>query len=420
MKFIKKLLFMAGLAGIMCMLNGCDKEEQPPEPETVPEQETPPEEEPNPGIPVIYIETEDARPIVSKEEYINMNLRIVSDNAAHCLEKTGFQDGIRGRGNVTWDYPKKPYRIKFDKKTSLFGLEKAKSWVLLADYRSPTLLQNVIAFELGSRFGFPFANHYQHVDLVLNDEYQGTYILTEQVQVGSGRVDIDEDNGFLVELDFHYDEEPKFETALFRLPVMIKSPEDLDDSGYDFVREAINDLETAMQAGTFPGNGYADLIDVDNLVDYVLINDILMNFELQVPASVYMYKDAGEKIRMGPLWDFDCGYGYEDDNTTFYNEYEGRVPDFPIRNGWIGQAFFKRFFEDPAFVAKYRERWNEKYADIADIANFIDRLHDELKESLKSNSEQWQTANYENEINKLKTWWGRRVSYLNDVINAGY
>jgi hypothetical protein len=246
-EIMKKGGFTAGIIYIMVLLYGCDSQTQ-----QFTETEIPLTEVEKTGLPVIYIETQNAQPILSKEKYINMNLRIVADNPEYCLEKTGFQDGIRGRGNTTWDYPKKPYRIKFNQKTSLFGLERAKSWVLLADYRSPTLLQNVIGFELGQRFGFPFTNHYQHIELVLNGEYQGTYILTEQVHVGSGRVAIDENEGFLVEFDFRYDEEPKFMTNLYRLPAMIKYPEDLDVSGYDFVKTAINDLEAAMRNVSFP------------------------------------------------------------------------------------------------------------------------------------------------------------------------
>jgi hypothetical protein len=372
------------------------------------------------ALPTFYIKTQNSAEILSKETYVNMELRIVSDNAAHCIEKTGFKDGIRGRGNATWDLPKKPYRIKFDKKTSLFGLESAKSWVLLADYRSPTLLQNAIAFELGRRLEFPFANHFQHVNLVLNGKYQGTYILTEQVQVGKGRVDISETEGFLVELDFHYDEEPKFKTNSYRLPVMIKSPELSDpySSGYDFVKTAINGLESAMLESTFPNSGYGDLIDVDNVVDYLIVNDILMNFELQVPASVYMYRDAVGKIKMGPLWDFDCGYGYEDNNTTFYNEYTGRVGLFSRRYGQTGQAFIRRFFDDPAFVAKYHARWNAKYADIQDVSAFIDAMHSKLNTSLALNGRRWAGAlNHETEMGRMKTWWGRRIPYLNVEIS---
>jgi hypothetical protein len=115
---------------------------------------------------------------------------------------------------------------------------------------------NTIVFELGHRIGLPYTNHYTSVEVFLNDAYQGSYMLTEQIQVGKGRVDIGKNKGFLVELALFYDEDPKFPTDLYNLPVMIKSPEDLEPSGYDFVKTAINGLETAIQTGAFPESGY--------------------------------------------------------------------------------------------------------------------------------------------------------------------
>jgi spore coat protein CotH len=362
------------------------------------------------GLPVVYIETQDAQPVLSKENYVNMNLRITSDNPAYRLEKTGFQDGIRGRGNSTWNYPKKPYRIKFNSKTSLFGLERAKSWVLLANYKDSTLLSNTVAFELGQRFGLPYTNHYVHVEVVLNGVYQGSYVLTEQVQVGNGRVAIDEDEGYLVELDVYYDEEPKFRTTSLNLPVMIKSPEDLDDdSGYDFVRDSLNALDAALSDEDFPDTGYTDLLDIDNFVDFLMINEIVRNTELGHPKSTYLYKDAGEKIKMGPLWDFDWAFGLGGNKSITLSTAESRMT-----GGW----FFERFFDDPEFVSKYRARWNEKYGDIAGISPFIDDMYNRLERSQSLNSRRWYAVDYEAEIGRLKTWWNRRVAWLNTAVNA--
>ncbi|MDR0567850.1 MAG: CotH kinase family protein [Spirochaetaceae bacterium] len=364
----------------------------------------------NTGLPVIYLETRNAQPILSKEEYVPLNLRITSDNPAYCLEKTGFNDGIRGRGNTSWGYPKKPYRIKFNAKTSLFGLERAKSWVLLANYKDATLLTNTIAFELGQRFNLPYTNHYVHTEVVLNGVYQGSYALTEQVQVGNGRVDIDEDDGYLVELDSYYDEEPKFRTTNLQLPVMIKSPEDLpDDSGYAFVRDSLNAFDAALADENFPANDYTDLLDVDNFVDFIMINEMVRNTELGHPKSTYLYKDAGEKIKMGPLWDFDWAFGIGGSSSvnldTAATRYQG---------GW----FFSRFFRDPEFVSKYKARWNAQYSSIADISVFIDSMYAQLRASQTLNSRRWYALDYEAEIAKLKTWWNNRTAYLNAAINA--
>ena len=368
----------------------------------------------NTGLPIIKIDTEGNAAITSKENYITAAIEITDPNDATNNFKGTTE--IRGRGNITWTYPKKPYRIKLPKKESLFGLTKAKSWVLLANFRDPTLIINTIAFELGKRFGLPFTNHYVYVDLILNGVYEGSYVLTEQVQVGEGRVNINEDDGFLVELDFHYDDEPKFKTNRLQLPVMIKSPEDLSyESEYNFVKEAINNLESALLV-----EGYRDLIDMETFVDFILINDVLRNWELQVPASIYMYKDEGldSKISMGPLWDFDGGFGYADDDRTFFVRYDGRTPEIPGRTG-AGQLFFRKFFEDSVFQQKYRERWNKKKSDIEAMITFIDETANKLYESQKADYQvwPWNGQNYKQEISKMKIWWNNRISYLDNEIN---
>jgi len=364
------------------------------------------------GIPVIYLNTQNSEPITSKEVYIKTNIRIASDNPEYVLNHSGFKDEIRGRGNSTWDNPKKPYRIKFEKKTSLFGLVAAKSWVLLADYRSPVLLQNTIGLELGRRFGLPFTNQYKHVEVVLNDRYIGTYILTEQVQTGEGRVNIDEEKGFLVELDFRYDEEVQFRTELYKLPVMVKAPEDITPEKLNAIRETFNALEVAVN-----NHSYEDILDVENVIDYILINDVIMNFELQVPASVYMYRNGSGKIRMGPLWDFDCGYGYEDDGKTFYRDFSGRIPHLRRRSGSGIQQFLIRLFEDPRFKQRYREKWNERYAVMKTIPSHIDSMFTVLEKSRELNYRRWYTDSRNKDSGPLKIWWNNRLNHLNDVIN---
>jgi hypothetical protein len=334
---------------------------------------------------------------------------------------------IRGRGNSTWTHVKKPYRLRFPERQSLFGLSEAKSWVLLANYQDPTLIMNTVTFELGRRFDFPYTNHIVHVDLVLNGVYEGSYALTEQIQVGKGRVDIDKDRGFLVELSIDYDDEPKFGTSTLYLPVMIKSPENLPDtSDYDFVKKAMNELDAALFDKNFPENGYRDLIDMDILVDFVLINEIVKNVELQSPKSVYMYRDykskgdkAGSKIKMGPLWDFDSGFDFNDDDNYFFKNAEGMYVNSAYRNG-NGRVFFNRFFEDPVFALKYKERWNERYADIVSMEAFIDKTATLLSESQKADSSVWhwwRRRNYRKEIEAMKTWWRSRIAYLNEEIN---
>ena len=374
------------------------------------------------GLPIIKIDTENRQSITSKEDYINADVEVCDyDNEDYCLTAT---TEIRGRGNSTWDMPKKPYRLRFHDKTSLFGLPAEKNWVLLANYQDPTAIMNSVAFELGHRFGLPFTNHDTHVELFLNGAYQGNYVLTEHVQVQSGRVDINKTEGFFVELDLYYDEEPKFRTDILSLPVMIKSPDLGDNPGLDlnFVKEAVNGLESAMfdEAKDFPDNNYKELIDIDNVIDFIMINELMRNTEVMHPKSIYMYKDKDEKIRFGPLWDFDWTFGYGDGYNYFDLSRAGTMLMRPIYSwdGHVGHRFFCRFFDDPEFRAKYKARWNELYASqITTMDKFINDLGDKLEKSQKQNSIVWGQKNYKSEIKGMTDFWNERIRLLNDQIN---
>lgn len=382
------------------------------------------------SLPIVWLETKNVAQTIDEEDYVPITFSLVDSNnfANNVFVLSG---GIRGRGNNSWDYPKKPYRIKFNVKTSLFGLEAAKNWILLAEYRDPTLIMNAVAFELGRQvFDLPYTHSYHHVHLFLNGEYRGVYGLTEHNEVGEGRVDIDEDKGWFVNIDSYYDEEPKFRTKNYDLPIMIKSPEvnnnQINNPVFDFVKKDINELCDSLASENFPENGYRDLIDMNTFIDFLMVNEIVMNGELLHPKSVYLYKDKDGKISMGPLWDFDWAFNWSSDwafkyyeyasdyyeyTATFFKSYEGYL----IKN--IYHDFFARFFEDPVFGAKFKERWNEKYAEILDVVDFIDSLGAKLEQPAEENFKIWNPSNnYGEQIKKMKEWWNNRVNRLNEEI----
>jgi len=374
------------------------------------------------GLPIIQINTENGAPILSKVNYVPMQFVLTDQNNPDnniSLAAEDFSDGgIRGRGKDSWRYAKKPYRIKFNKKTSLFGLEKAKSWVLLAEYLDPTFLTTPTAFHLGDIFGMRFNHSYHHVELYLNGEYVGIYGLTEQNQVGKSRVDIDETEGWFVTMDAYYDEEPKFKTINYKLPVMIKSPEiesvDISNPVFDFVQKDINELCDSMASPNFPENGYRKLIDMNSFIDYLMVNEIVLNWELFHPKSVFFYKDKNGKISVGPLWDFDWSYSNKGTHIYFQDNY--------YRPG--KHDFFNRLFEDPIFLVKYKERWNEKYNEILDVPNFINELSERIEIPFAEDYWRWKDGfqanypqNYIYEIKRMKTWYNYRVLWLNAELN---
>ena len=371
------------------------------------------------GLPVIIIDIEEDEEITEKkDEYNNANIKVIDENPEYCFEKA---TGIRGRGNSTWGYPKKPWRLKFDKKTSMFGLGAEKSWVLLANYLDPTVLMNDIAFETGHRLGLEFTNHSIHVELFMNGTYRGNYQLTEQVQVNKNRVNIDEDEGFLLELDDYFDEEWKFYSDILKLPVMVKSPELTNEAGMGFIKKAVNDLENAMYANNFPNSGYRDLIDVESLINFMLVNDFVGNREIRHPKSLYMYRDkgAGSKIHLGPLWDFDWGFGYAEYGHIYFNNIE--VLFTPGKDEPAGYEFFSRFLDDPQFKAEYKARWNEiKTTQLSTLTQYIDNMSAKLEKSQYLNYKRWtnyQQLEFKDEINKMKNWIVQRINILDAEIS---
>lgn len=145
---------------------------------------------PSNGVPIVEVNVENGAPVDSKETWLNCSVRIGED-----YYDTIVSGGkIRGRGNATWkDYPKKPYRIKFSSKESPFGFPANKDWVLLAEYNDHSFLRVPYMCEVSKAAGAQYTINYQHVNLYLNGEYQGLYILTDQVKTGKNRVNVEDD-----------------------------------------------------------------------------------------------------------------------------------------------------------------------------------------------------------------------------------
>jgi len=391
---------------------------------------------------VIKIDTENGEAITSKDVYINIEAFTLTDpnNSRNNISRRK-PDEIKGRGNATWNswnlnYPKKPYRVRFTEQLQLLGLPKARNWVLLAEFRDPTFLYNPLAFELAKNvLGMPFTHNYYHVHLFLNGDYRGLYGLTEQMQVHENRINIDPDEGWLVNIDSYWDEEPKFKTTNYSIPVMIKSPKlegaaDTSNPGYNFVMEDWNGLDNLMAVADFPESGYRDAIDINALIDYLMVNEITENEELgndRNVRSMLAYKDKGKKIIMGPVWDFDCGFGYNYTSThTYFTRYAKFIDKIP---------FLQRFYEDMVFRVRFRERWNEKYEQIMGITGYVDSIGQKISAAVAEDTRRWlqsgpsanngyiasqYIADHAAAINQLKAWLNNRISWLNTQINSQY
>jgi len=389
------------------------------------------------------------------------NLTILPENNG------GESDSIRIRGNSTNSTNKKPYRIKFDKKQGLFNKPTAKSWVLLANFYDNSLMLNAIALRLGQKLGLAYTNTFQFVDLYLNDKYKGIYLLTEQIQVGSNRIDIDEERGWLVEFDYHDADaneikyKPPTNLTMF---TRIRSPEvDCSNkisslpncwsgqatnptlnssvaSAIKFVQDEVNAMFNGLAGNN---NSHRDLMDMESWAKYVLIQQLMDNFDFNnkamaagnamngsnvpEPASNYAYKDCGKRIHAGPLWDFDLAAGVGTNmmgnwpNTfSYYNE--------PIKPK---HPFYIKLWEDQVFLAKFKKAWDAHQSDFNAIPAFVDSLTNVLSGRAVANFGAYTCQGmcgdfntikaseqaYKNKIGTLKTWWTNRMSFFSSEVN---
>lgn len=334
---------------------------------------------------------------------------------------------IRGRGNSTWVMPKKPYRIKLDQATSVLGLHAAKDWILLANYQDYTFMTNAVAMKIGQQLGMPFTNTIIPVDVTVNGVYQGNYNLTQQIELKAGRVDLGED-GLLLELDSNFDEEFQFKSAAYSLPVMIKSPDIKNPAQFDKIKNDFEAFEALVKASNFPKNNYGNLFDKQQLVNYLIVYNLTANFELKHPKSVFLHKSVNGKYTMGPVWDFDWGFGWDEVIRKYF-----QAPTAPLLKPGDtnkGTVFFSRLLTDPEIKSLYKSTWaNYRDHKFEDLLKYVEHTAASIRDSQPKDVTKWKTTRYEFATwsvyasdlptikKELKTYLRLRANYITSYVN---
>ena len=366
-------------------------------------------------LPVVKIETQNQAPILNKEDWIAGTMLLDGKGSVPNLPTTTIE--IRGRGNSTWDYPKKPYAIKLGSKAEVAGMPAHKRWVLLAHWNDKIGIRTELAFWLGREYAnFDWKQNGQQVELFLNGEHKGTYYLCEHIKVDKNRVP----DGYVIEIDEKAAaDEPVFYTAITRLPFNVKDPEvAVGSAEFAAVEKAVNDFETILYGDDFLDEeaGYKSIAEIESFVDWWISNEFSKNADATFFTSCYMNLTAEGKIKMGPLWDYDLGWGnyvFDFPSTPFINSPEG----FWIKDGaeWI-----TRMFEDPEFVALVKEKWSVMYADRAVIVEKIKELAERQLASVYLNDLRWQRLSDVGDYSLIRTYYKREVNNFIEWINARF
>lgn len=370
-------------------------------------------------LPIVSINTESS--VLNRNDYVQGSIDILKpDNTI-----TTYGTEIRGRGNATWFYDKKPYKLKLNSKQALLGMNKNKHWALLASYCDKSLVRTAVGFEISNILDLNYTVDYRYVELIINGEYLGNYILTETVKEGSNRVDID-DEGFLIECS-QYDEELEFTSDLRNVKYNFKYPDEegtLLDNAFIYTKDFIDELESVLYADdsiAFSTDGYRKYIDVEEWAKWFLTNNIAANID----TNMYFYKKDttdSTKLIIGPVWDFEWCFGI--------GWYYGSKPN-PNHELYYYFDYYNRLLEDPYFVTVIQNLWTSIKDTIKDeLMLFIDTKASMLDKSQELNFTKWDILNrqvsvegvplgsYEAEIDCLKAYLSSHIDWLNDTITS--
>ena len=517
------------------------------------------------GLPIIYLKTDDAVAIDSKEDYVQGDTSLDGGRDFDNLDDLEMK--IRGRGNSTWGlHPKKPFQMKLSDKAEFLGMPNDKKWLFLAEYSDKTMLRNKISFEMGYISNLDWTPQGRFAEVYINDEYNGTYNVTQKVEESDNRVPLG-DTGYLLELDQLErldSDDVYFESVITeKFLVNIKEPNlERNSSEYVYIKTLINDFENAMLGSTtmtsyfavsettsdnvwdvnlsqtmtlvpnseyrvsfkakssidrtmiaglglyhdpwtnvgepvslttawqtftltqtttdfgddqsrvlfdmggdqggevwiddvsvltadgvelvtngdfqsgesswaggaataanitsYPSGaeGYAEYIDIDSFVDWYLISEITKNVDSMFFSSMFLNVMPGEKIKMGPLWDFDLSFGNVDYADSRYAE------------GWWVKyhPWYERLFQDPDFVDRVKVRF-AYFKDNQDfILDKIDTYAQQLQWAQQENDNKWQTLGiyvwpnpvifdtYQEEVDHMKAWYVDRMTWLDNAL----
>ena len=402
------------------------------------------------NLPTLSYHTMSGRDPQSKTSEMEASMVLVYDGGTRIQE---YPILARCRGNASYGFDKKPYRIRFNDGKShhmLRGSElespaKAKKWTLINNYGDKTLMRNLIAFEVSRRMGMNYTPWSQPVDVLVNGEYKGCYQLTDQISVDKDRVNITEmtpdDNegealtgGYLIEIDNNAGSEPSKFYSRRGTPVTIKSPDSgsITTAQHNYIESFFNSMEASLwesQLSDEPA-AYTKLLDLDSFLRNHLVGEYCGNTDTY--HSTYMSLERGTgKLVTGPIWDHDLSF--DNDSRTYPTNSH---TDWVFRTGGTNAgdmaAFVSRILSDPYAANRIKEIWKEardaeRMTSDALVA-YVDSMAQVLMASQRLNFMRWPILGqyvhcnafalptYEGEVEMVRKCVRQRIGWMDRMV----
>jgi hypothetical protein len=340
-------------------------------------------------LPVVRLTTDGGKAVVSKEDYL----------AGHVSISDGLEAAmtIKGHGNSSWNWPKKPYKVKLEDKTSLLGMPASKSWILLANYIDRSLLRNRVAFFLSDQLKHADTPPSAFVETFLNGEYIGVYQLTQEIKAHTD---------FLLEIEPATDDHVYVHTAS-GVQLAVREPDPPSDEQAQAITTRLQAMEDALGS-----DAQAQQLDEDAAITWYWVNELMRNIDADLSRSVYLTQNKDGPITFGPVWDFDVSSGN-------FDQLPGASPEgYHVRNA----SWYAKMFAVPAFAEKAKAKWQT--IDLAPVLAFIDAQAASLALGQANNFQRWTTlsaklqnapighGSYAAEVDALELWLQQRTAWI--------
>ena len=425
-------------------------------------------------LPIVVITTPNNQPIPD-EPKITAQMKVIDHGPGqnnHLSDPANGYDGFIGierRGSSSQDLSdKKPFAVETrdangdDLDVPWLGMPAEADWVFIAPFNDKSLVRDAFTHELARRL-LPWSPRTRFVEVVVNGNYQGIYLVTEKIKRGKDRVDIskltetdltgdDLTGGYIFKMDKTTG--AQVEGWLSPYPAQAGSwqstyyqyhypkPEDMQPAQRQYIGDWMTAFEDLMASPEYADtvNGYSKYIDVESFIDFVIINELTKNVDAY-RLSTFLYKDKDSKdtrLHAGPVWDFNIAMG----NANYCNgdAYTGWAMDFNdacIQDGWIIHFWWQRLWDDPVFRKKLAGRWTELRSNVLkteQVTGLVDSLVDVLNQSQARNWQRWPVlgewvwpnayccGTYQQHVNYLNNWLINRLQWVDGKmisLNAG-
>ena len=360
---------------------------------------------------------------------------------------------IEKRGNSSQWQEKPPYRFETvddegeNNNVELLGMPEENDWVLYAPWQDKTMIRNVLIYQLSNEMG-RYASRTRYVELYLNNEYRGVYVLMEKIKRDSDRVDVsklepdeisgdDVTGGYILKFDWFYTGdniggfESEFDEVIYNYHY--PKPSDIVTEQEEYIQGYINDFENIMVSDDYTNDstGYPSIMNVESFIDFILLQELAKNVDAY-RLSTYMYKDKesiDNKLTAGPIWDFNHGFGNCDYGETW--EVYNWLLEYNPEGGDAMAFWWELLWQDENFKSKAAQRFTQLRSTIFSenhINNIIDSISTYLGPSVDRNFSRWPLLGnyiwpnyyifdtYEEEINYLKSWSADRLAWMDSEL----